>query len=299
MKKTIFAAALAVASVGSASASVITWDFGNGFNSTGQNDTMTFVYNSQSLVQDKDNNGILSDGDVINSVGGFGPSGFNSLASPLVGGPVNRGLLGANFVNGFAPDGAPSPTGYNSNPGYVFTFFFNDLVGKYSSAVNNFVYSSGTINFGVWSFGGDTGFAANTFSPLFNFDISSGGPGSIAGELQQSFTGSISSASFANGAGSKFSLTNGATSKTLDQWVATGSLIQFDLSQTVKAGLRGITAGQLAPQFVDGVALLGASHDGSVTISVPEPTSLAILGAGLLGAGFASRRRREKTAKQA
>ncbi|WP_445426510.1 hypothetical protein [Alishewanella sp. HL-SH06] len=301
MKKTILAVGLFAASIATAqAASIITWDFSgtggsaaptsnNVFGPT-QNNTMTFVYNSQSLVLDANGDGILNDGDTIQSHGGWGSNGFNSLiGSPLTAPGANGlGNLGQNYVTGFAPDGAPAPTNYNGS--YVFTFQFDNLMGKYSSAVSNFVYNSGQIKFGLLSYSATTGFAVG-FNPLFSLDLATGGPVTALGQLQQVFKGTIDGTSVSAAAGAGFTFTGmGNGSKTMADWIAEDSTIYFNLSQTVNAAIAGTPSLPSAITYTNGQALLAAKHDGSVQFSVPQPASISILALGLLGLRLASRK---------
>lgn len=297
MKKTILAVGLFAASIATAqAASIITWDFSGTGGSAAPtsdnvlgstlNDTMTFVYNSQSLVVDANGDGILNDGDTIRSYGGFGSGGFNAFASGLEN--SGFGSIGQNYVTGFAPDGSPAPTNYNGS--YVFTFQFDNLMGQYSSSVSNFVYNSGVIKFGVQSYSATTGFAVG-FTPLFNLDLVSGGPVTALGQLQQNFKGTIDGTSVSAAAGAGFTLTGmGNGSKTMADWIAEDSTIYFDLSQTVNAGLAGLPNIPSAITFTNGIAVLAAKHDGSVQFSVPQPASISILALGLLGLRLASRK---------
>lgn len=298
MRNTIFAIGLMAASVATAQASsVVTWDFATGTNtplSTGQNDTFAVRYNSQSVVLDTDGSGTLSHGDTIRSYGGFGPLGFNALnSSPLSNGVgvLDHGRIGANFVTGFSPDGSPSPEFYNSSNGYVFTFFFDDLIGTYDQSVNNFVYTAGTIQFGLYSFNAATGLPVG-FNPMFDFEVNSGKPSDGATEVQQNFFGQINPLSLQNGTGDAM-MFDGVS---LTDWFAKEATVNFAISQTVQAGLSGLPSLPSEITFDNGSALVAAIHDGSVTfsVSVPQPASISILALGLLGLRLAARNRKAK-----
>lgn len=296
MKKTIFAAGLLAASVATAQASaIVTWEFPAAANqpvSTGQNNTFTVRYNSQSIVTDN-GDGILSHGDTILSVGGFGALGFNSFPNPP-GSTQNNGALGANYVTGFSPDGSPAPDFYNTGNGYVFSFYFNDLLGVYNEDKDGFIYTSGTIHFGLYSYNAATGLPVG-FNNLFEFDIASGGP-TAGTEIEQNFKGIINPLSLANGAGNAFSFDD----KTLSTWLSQEAKVKFELSQTVQAGnilFPDIPNLPTGIEFNDqGVAFLAAVHDGSVTfsVSVPQPASITALALGLLGLRLAARSRKAK-----
>jgi len=283
MKKFLTSVAILASLSGTAVADQISWDasWGASAQSGVQVDPineMVFAYNSQSLVTDN-GDGVLSIGDTIQSFGGFGAAGFNSLASGLE--TQGLGTIGNNNIGSFSPNPFPTMDGYGSD--YVFTFFFNDLVGTFNGT--DFVYNAGTLQFGVQSFNQANTGLTDGFHNLFDLNVSHGGPENILGQAKQVFKGDLGN--LANGAGDDFTLRG----KSLNDWAAQGSIVRWSTNQTVSAGFIGFPSAPLAITYTNGVAVLAANHTGRLSIDVAEPTTLAILGLGLLG--FAGARRRK------
>lgn len=303
MKKFLTSVAILASLSGTAVADTIAWDASWGastqgglqvadpvntnFGSSGIEE-LIFAYNSQSLVTDSDSDGILSIGDTIQSYGGSTAGGFNALPSVLVANPSlpDYGSVLLNNVTGFSPTPVPSLDGYGND--YRFTFFFNDLMGEFDGT--DFAYSSGTLQFGVFSFNAVATGLAVGFHNLFDMNIASGGLQNVAGQAKQVFSGNIDN--FANGAGDDFTITKGTNEKTLSDWAALGN-VYWDSNQTVTAGLNGLPSVPAEITFASKGAqtLIAANHTGRLSMSVPEPTSIAILGLGLLGLAGARRRK--------
>jgi len=286
MKKFLTSVAILASLSGTAVADTLSWNAGWGTNTSAGNqfpvNELVIAYNSQSLVTDN-GDGVLSAGDTIQSYGGYGPNGFNSLASGLE--LLNLGTLGGNNVGSFAPNPFPTMDGYGTD--YAFTFYFNDLMGVWNGT--DFVYSSGTLHFGLYSLNAaNTGLAAGFYN-LFDLSINSGGSNNTVGQAQQIFNGTVGN--FANNAENDFTLNHLGTDKSLADWAALGD-IRWSSNQTVNAGFAGFPDQAADIVFNStGTAILAANHTGRMSMEVPEPTTLAILGLGLLGMASASRRK--------
>jgi len=280
MKKLLTATVVALTFSTATLADSVSWDAVWGDSEGHTIHEMVFAYNSQSIITDIDMNDTLSAGDTIHSVGGFGSAGFDTTGFPLTGNGFDS--INMNQVQGFVPNPFPVISGYGSD--YVFTISFNDFIGTYNGS--DFVYSDGTIEFGVFASAAGNGLSAG-FNSLFDIDLSYGGPINSVGQQKQEFTGLVGN--FANGAGDDFSI-NAGGNKTLAEWAALGD-IRLTSHQTVNGGLPGATEQIKDVVFNNGVGLVAASHTGRLNFTVPEPTSIAILGLGLLG--FAGARRRK------
>jgi hypothetical protein len=288
MKKLLTSAVIFASLSGAAVADQITWDASWGASEqSGVNVTnieeMVFAYNSQSVVTDN-GDGVISVGDTIHSYGGLGPAGFNALPSGLH--LLGLGGVNQNNVGSFSPNPFPTMDGYGSD--YVFTFYFNDLMGTWDGST--FVYDSGTLHFGLESLDAvDTGLALG-FHSLFDLNISTGGAENVGGQSKQVFNGTVNN--FANGAGDDFSIINEGKEFTLAEWASFGD-VNFSSNQTVTAGFAGFPSGGSSVVFSGAGAstIVAANHTGRLSINVPEPTSIAILGLGLLGFAGASRRK--------
>jgi hypothetical protein len=285
MKKFLTSVAILASLSGTAVADQLSWDASWGASTSAGSqfpiNELVVAYNSQSLVTDN-GDGVLSAGDTIQSFGGFGPNGFNALNSGLD--LLGLGTLGSNNVGSFAPNPFPTMDGYGTD--YAFTFFFNDLIGTYNGT--DFVYNSGTLQFGLVSLNAaNTGLALG-FHNLFDLSVTSGGPENTAGQAQQVFNGTVGN--FANNAGNDFTLNHNGSAKSLTDWAALGD-VRFSSNQTVNAGFAGFPSAPLDIVYTNGTAVLAANHTGRMSLEVPEPTTLAILGLGLLGMAGASRRK--------
>ena len=285
MKKFLTSIAILASLSGTAVADQISWDASWGASTQGglqvsdpvntnlgsdPIEEFVFAYNSQSLVTDN-GDGVLSIGDTIQSYGGYGPTGFNALPSGLE--LLGLGTLAKNNVGSFSPNPIPGMDGYGSD--YMFTFFFNDLMGTFNGT--DFVYSSGTLQFGLVSINAvNTGLSVG-FHNLFDLNISYGGPENIAGQAKQVFTGTVSN--FANNAGDDFSINHLGTEMSLNDWAALGD-VRWSSNQTVNAGFAGFPSAPLDIQYNNGTAILAANHTGRMSLEVPEPTTIAILGLG-------------------
>lgn len=268
---TITALALGItsqATLANGIATTITYD--DGTISTAPITELNFNYQSNSTITDSDGNGFLSAGDSIDSIGGA------ELYNDVVGSALDLSELNAalanNFISGSTPFLALPISGYNSK--WAMTFSLNNLSGTFNGSV--FDYTSGEIDvYGLYS--STTDFVYDSFESLFTISID--GTTTIAGDIN--YTGTITDV--------------GSDYFTQTQNGETFGVTLGDIGGTTFVNIdQNAFGSSISPVFAaaGGTQNTGITgHDGTITFSVPEPASIAILGLGLLG--FAGARRRK------
>ena len=276
MKKLLTAAVVAIAFAGTASADPIFIDNGvdfgpNGSTQTSWFDSLQITYASSSSLTDADNNGFVSLGDTITSNSGMAlATTQNSILSTHA-----TSLLGLGFGddNGFWSGGSASVGQWG------ITFGFTNVQGILTAS--GFQYGSGTINmyafdaFAVANAGSGGADISGDLTHLFDLDIAAGGDTGVS----TVFMGNVS-----NFSDNSFNIKYGNGSATFPEAALASGGLRFLTSND--------TQGIVGASFNGNPTLaINGQHEGSVSFSVPEPTSIAILGLGLLG--FAGARRRK------
>jgi hypothetical protein len=259
-----------------------------GATTTGWLEELQFNYNSWSTVVDTNNNLTIDAGDVITSTGGLKGSGFNNFAA----------LFGNNSISSFLPQqfGAFGPSNNGYKNGWELSFGFDNLVGTID-AFGGVNWTSGTISFYATTDVSSCAMANNTacFTRLFDMNVTTGGNIPSATILAGYLTNFNTTDSFGSVvAGDLFNTFHNGSNKSFmdvhDELALTGQQQKFNflVDQNVAAlpAVTGYDAGTKT------FTLARALHDGSLSFSVPEPTSVAVLGLGLLGLGFSRRNKK-------
>lgn len=240
-------------------------DFGGNANTaagattTGWLNEMTYDYQSTTIVD-----GPLVAGSSITTTGGF-----SDLAS-----------ISTNLITAFNPQqttfGGPSDNGFGGDWGLTFKF---DLVGTLG-ALGSTNYNSGDVTFFYYD---NTMAAVGDFVELFTIDILStfnslGGP--VLGGMVTSVSGDTLGSGVA--AADVFNFADGTFGSLLGDLVDVFASVDYntDFSQVTQV------------DNGDGTWTLTGLHNGSISFQIPEPSSLAVLGLGLLGLAGAGRRRK-------
>jgi len=275
MKKLLTTALVSLAFAGTASADQIFInngaDYGGnnadtaiGDTSTGWKTSLKLVYESTSIVTDVDGDFTISAGDTIVSQGGL----------------ISGAALGNNAVTALVTSefGGTGPSDNNYGNDWALSFRFTDLVGTYDGT--DFNYTSGNIDWLL--FDSTNGFAneVHLFTTTItdhSYDIGN-----------QVFTGTVGNfgTDTINGVdvGDIFNIAYGSDSMSFEEYAETISdVVSFRIDQNTDKPV-----GDYNP--TTGEFTISGSHDGSLEFAVPEPTSVAILGLGLLG--FAASRRK-------
>lgn len=273
MKKLLTTLALVMASqtvYASGISTQIVYD--DGTNSSAPITELNFNYESNSTITDSDSNAFLSNNDTISSIGGA------ELYNDVVGSAFSLSELTAasntNFISSSVPFMSLLGAGYGSD--WMMTFAINNLMGTFNGATNVFDYTSGDITvYGLYSSTGDS--IWDSFEDLFTISINS--TVTVAGNIHYNAT--------VTGVGSDYftQTNNGETFGTTLADIAGTTYVDIE---------QNAFGSNISPIFAaaGGTQDTGiAGHDGTITFQVPEPTSIAILGLGLLGLAGARRRK--------
>lgn len=247
---------------------------------TGLLDELQFNYTSYSTVFDSSNDGLLGVGDTITSTGGLKGTGFNFNT-------LTDGYL-KNSITSLLPQAAgpfgPSDNGFKTN--WFLSFGFDNLVGTLVSG-GGVQWLSGTISFYATT-DINTCFGANDsscFKRLFDMNVTTGGnipSGTVLTGNVQNYNYNVADKFNSVFAGDVFNFA-GNTFK--------GQGASFRVDQNV-TDLPAATAWNPVTKTW---TLASAEHRGGIsfaTAKVSEPTTLAVLGLGLMGLFY--RRRSQK-----
>jgi len=279
MKKLLLSAVIGLASVNASASGIDTAVYyDDGTIITSLIAQLNFDYQSQSTVTDTNNNNTLDAGDTISSVGGVAIYNTNGGGVDLADfdeAALNSGVapgtaLDYNSVTSATPGSAFSGTGYGDED-WILSFALNDFVGTFNGA--SFDYTSGDVAvYGLYASGSDGDW--DSLQELFTLSITSTVTTGTAVLYSSSVTNVVNDYFYTNHAGDSFQTT------------------LSNPNDTVFINLAQNAFGSSFIGYTNGVAELGiTNHDGSMTFQVPEPTSIAILGLGLLGFAGANRRK--------
>jgi hypothetical protein len=273
MKKLLTTLALVMATQTAYASSISTQIvYDDGSNSSAPITELNFNYESNSTITDSDSNGFLSNNDAISSIGGA------ELYNDVVGSAFSLSELVAaaddNFISSSTPFSALLGADYGSD--WMMTFAINNLMGTFNGVTNVFDYTSGDITvYGLYSSTSNS--VWDSFQDLFTISINS--TVTVAGNIH--YNGAVT------GVGSDY-FTQTSNGETFGATLANLASTTFvDIEQNAFGSNINPVFG--APGGTQNTGVTG--HDGTITFAVPEPTSIAILGLGLLGLAGARRRK--------
>jgi len=286
MKKLLLAGLVSLAFAGTASADQIYInngvDYGGNSNkvvgnvTTGWKNSLDLTFISNSVIDDVNGNG-----------DGFGIEVGDTITSS--GGLISGAAFGSNYVTALIQGsigGGPSDNGYG-DPNWALSFRFDDLMGTFDGT--NFNYTSGTIDWLLFdASNGFDGTNLGTEVHLFSTSITSHSY-DTNGHLYEGYVHDFGVGNV-NGVpiGDIFNIAYGAGAMGFEEYTETISQnVRFRIDQNTD------TANVPAPIYNANdqtFEISNSAHNGSIMFDIPEPTSIAILGLGLLG--FAASRRR-------